>query len=181
MLMAVEEEVTVSRRTQLTFDFISPEEAGKTPKRRRRSGNVKKTLSDAPIINDEGSREQHEQLKDVALILHELGRKFVPATEFRDYTTFTRCAKTLHEVGVIKDVPLELNATIADHEAALITHAPQYRLLKNRAIAGLATVADLGTKAPGKGSGDYQKGMRDAYRHASDVAALFLEDIQKGI
>lgn len=181
MLMAVEENVTVAQRTQLTFSFISPEDAGKTPKRRRRSGNVKKTPPTVPITKNEESREQHEQLKEAALALHALGRKFIPVTEFRDYATFTRCAKILQETGAIKEVPLELNATIADHESALITHAPQYRRLRNRAIAGLATVADLGAKAPGKGSADYQKGVRDAYRHASDVAALFLEDIQEGI
>lgn len=181
MLMAVEEEVKVSHRVQLTFDFVSPEEVRQPRLRRRQKLNVKTPPQAEPITDTITPSAQQEQIKDVCLLLHELARKYIPPTEFRDYTTFSRCSRTLFEQGTINEPPLELNATIKDHDAALITHAPQYRLLRNRAIAGLATVADLGFKAPAKGSLDYQKGMRDAYHHASDIAAMFLEDIQNGV
>lgn len=181
MLMAVEEKLIVERRVQMTFDFVSPEDIKARPRRKKRVTAAKNINVEEPIINNvvADGRVAAQQLQDVCVLLHDLGRKHIPPTEFSDYTTFARCNKILCEIGAIKEPPVELNATITDHDAALVTHAPQYRLLRNRAIAGLATVADLGTKAPAKGSPDYQQGMRDAYQQASDIAVWFLEDLEE--
>ena len=180
MLMTVERKEVVERRVQLLFDFGEPKQVSKTRSRARKASNVKSAAQ--PIENTVASEPRApQQLQDVCRLLNDLSRKYVPPTEFSDYTTLTRCTKILADVGVVAAPPVELQARISDSSDALVLHAPQYRLLKNRAIAGLATIADLAGKAPAKGSAEYQQGMRDAYEHASEIAVLFLEDIQKDI
>jgi hypothetical protein len=178
MLMLLEEKATTTRGSQLVFDFISPDEA--PPPRKKREPRAKSVKAPpAPSATDHG--EAQHAISDVCRLLHELARKFIPKTEFSDYAALVRCTQVLLEHGAIQSAPVELNAAIAEHDAALVIHAAQYRRLRTRSIAGLATVADLLFKAPAKGSPDYQKGMRDAYRHAGEVAAVFLEDVQNGV
>jgi hypothetical protein len=55
-----------------------------------------------------------------------------------------------------------------------------YRYLRNKAIAGFATIADLPAKPSAVGTLDYQSGVREGYRRASEVAIMFLDDIQNG-
>lgn len=52
-----------------------------------------------------------------------------------------------------------------------------YRQLRNKSIAGFATIADLTDKPAAVGSQDFQRGVREGYRRASDIAISFLEDI----
>jgi hypothetical protein len=66
-------------------------------------------------------------------------------------------------------------ATAADIET--ITHPNNYRQLRNKAIAGFATIADLTDKPAAVGSQEFQRGVREGYRRASDIAISFLEDI----
>ena len=57
----------------------------------------------------------------------------------------------------------------------------EYRYLRNKAIAGFATIADLTAKPSAVGTLDYQSGVREGYRRASEVAIIFLADIQNGV
>lgn len=177
MLMAVEECVTISRRAQLTFDFVLPDDTAKPVNQQRRATKAKKKPAQ-PLRQPPAAEDDKQQRIAVACnLLYALARKFVPLTDFKESAAFICCAKVLIDAGVI-DSETAVNTTIEEHAAALVAHAPQYRRLRNSAVAALATIADLEGKAPAKGCPEYQKGMRAAYRHASDIAAMFLEDMQ---
>jgi hypothetical protein len=47
-------------------------------------------------------------------------------------------------------------------------------------MASLAVIADLTERPAATGSSEYQRGMREGYRRASDIAVMFLEDISGG-
>jgi hypothetical protein len=120
-----------------------------------------------------------DDLRELCLLLHGLAKKHVAATNFHDFNLVARCTKLLQTLGVSVDAPAEMQAAVSSQEAALVTSAPEYRLLRTRAMAGLATVADLADRLPAKGSADYQRGMCAAYEQASTIAILFLEDLEK--
>jgi hypothetical protein len=56
----------------------------------------------------------------------------------------------------------------------------EYRYLRSKSIAGFATIADLTCKPVAVGSLEYQNGIREGYRRASEIAILFLDDVQSG-
>jgi hypothetical protein len=117
----------------------------------------------------------------MCLLLHGIAQKHVSKSDFESCTTLIRCAKLLANFGLNVETSAAMSAPAAEHDNALVTRDPKYRLMRNRAIACLATIADLSSKAPAKGSGEYQQGMRAAFQQASDIAVMFLEDIQNGV
>lgn len=117
-------------------------------------------------------------LREMCMLLHQLAQKYVPRANFQDRDTLVQCTKLLQDKRFEVTVAEDLQAHVNSFNPSVITHAPQYRLMRNRAIAALATVADLAGKAPARGSSDYQQGMRDGFQAASDIAVLFLEDIE---
>lgn len=119
-----------------------------------------------------------ESLKDISALMQKLAAKYVPRNAFEDFDCLIQGTKLLQELQAAVTVTEHLQAPLAEYNSAVVTHAPQYRLLRNRAFAALATLADLSTKPPSKGSPDYQKGMRDGFNHASDVAIFFLDDLE---
>lgn len=119
-----------------------------------------------------------ESLKDMCSMLHKLASKYVPRTAFEDFDYLVQGTKLLQELHVPVTVAESLQAPVAEYNSAVVVHAPQYRILRNRALAALATLADLSTKTPAKGSAEYQKGMRDGFDYASDIAIFFLEDLE---
>jgi len=124
-----------------------------------------------------------EALAHLCLTLHQLAQKYVPrsAQTFCDFDALTRATRALQKMGLKPVVAAEIAAPAATVEAALVLNSPEYRRLQNRFVAVLATIADMPEKNTPPGHPEYQKGVREGYRRASDIAILFLEDIQKGM
>lgn len=161
-------------KNQLYFDFAQDKK-----NRRTAAQKTSKTLTSRAVKKQAETPQSGNDLHDVCVLLHTIARKSVSATNFHDFNLIARCTKLLQTLGVLVEAPAEMQAAAADQEAALVLSAPEYRLLRSRAVAGLATVADLADRPPAKGSAEYQRGMRDAYQHASDIAALFLDDLEQ--
>lgn len=146
---------------------------GEPPRKRRVQTKKQEELKTTPLKSG-----TEEDLREMCALLHQIAQKYVPRTSFRDRETLVQCTKLLQDQNVKIEVADDLKARVADFNPVVVTHAPQYRLMRNRALAALATVADLAAKAPSKGSHDYQQGMRNAFQIASDIAIFFLEDIE---
>ena len=172
MLIATAE---TSIKTQLYFDFAQTDSSAKKPHKKPKNADKRisfKPVAPATPVPDEGFRE-------LCVLLHTLARKHVTASNFHDFNLVARCTKLLQALDVAIAAPAEMQAKVADQEAALVITAPEYRMLRSRALAGLATIADLADRMPAKGSAEYQRGMRDAYQHASDIAIMFLDDLEQ--
>jgi hypothetical protein len=139
--------------------------------------NVLKMPAPAQVAPDP-AKTQLESVTEMCRMLHKLAAKYIPRTAFDDFEYLVQGTKVLQELQVPLTVAENLQAPVAEHNSAVVLHAPQYRLLRNRALAALATIADLSSKTPAKGSGEYQKGMRDGFDYASDIAIFFLEDME---
>lgn len=123
------------------------------------------------------------RLKQVCQRLLQIAQKYVPKTAlaYNDSENLVKCAKLLHSMGL----PVEIAPGFAakcdavDIDEIVVNSVP-YRKLKHRAVAGLSTLADMTEKSAATGSKEYQRGVREGYRRASDIASMFLEDIQNG-
>ncbi len=163
-----------SSKDQLLFGFVEPCEPRASVKQ-----NFRRKIK----------RERPEKLKaaealdfrDMCILLHGIAQKHVSRSDFEDCTALVRCTKLLTDFGLELNPDASIAAPMAEHDVTLVVRDPKYRLLRNRAIACLATIADLSFKAPAKGSLEYQQGMRDAFQQASEIAVMFLEDIQAGV
>lgn len=166
-------QLTKPPRNQLCFEFADTDKATSPPKTKKQSRPAAPTAAapSSPLL-DNG-------LADLCMLLYAIARKNVAPTNFSDFCMLARCTKLLQELGLPIAPSSEMTAHVADTSVALVTSAPEYRLLRSRAIAGLATIADLATKPPAKGKADYQRGMRAGYRQASDIAAMFLDDLEQ--
>lgn len=138
-------------------------------KRREKGGQKKTTLAAAEVTN-------------LCLVLHELAQKYVPRTAqaFRDFDTLAQATKALQKLGLNPALVSDICAPTSSVESAVIINSPEYRRLRNRFIAALATIADMTEKNTPPGHPEYQRGVREGYRRASDIAILFLEDVQTG-
>ena len=161
-------------KAQLYFGFFEPCSVSNGARQA-----IQKKLQ--PSKRPQPKPEERSDFSDLCLLLHGLAQKHVSRADFEDFTALIRCTKLLVDLGLPVTPSAAIAAPVANQDAALVLRDPKYRLLRNRAIACLATVADLVTKAPAKGSLEYQQGMRDAFQQASDVAVMFLEDIQNGV
>lgn len=161
-------------KNQMYFEFAKDEK-----KQCHTAARAKKNAAQSSLKNAQAPREEARDFRELCLLLHTLARKHISPIHFGDFLLLARCTKLLQTLGLDVETPAELQAHVADTAVALVTSAPEYRILRSRAIAGLATVADLASKMPAKGSAEYQRGQRDAYEQASDVAALFLDDLEE--
>lgn len=157
---------------QMCFSFLAAQEHPRKKPLKRLPRKRKKTIIDP----DTPVTASASPFEDLCLLLHRIAAKHVSRADFADIGAVIRCTQLLKELGLNVSTPAELQAPVSMQDNALVTHAPQYRFLRSRAIAGLATVADLAFKAPAKGSTDYQRGQRDAFQFASAIAADFLND-----
>lgn len=123
-----------------------------------------------------------EELQQICRSLLRLTQRYVPSSPntFSDYLEVVQCTKVLQKIGVSVDVATRFAAVIEGTGNEIITNSSDYRYLKNKCIAGFATIADLTEKPAAVGSPEFQRGVREGYRRASDIAVLFLEDIQSG-
>lgn len=158
-------------KNQLYFDFAQDEKKQCSAAPRIRKNTKEKKLK-SPIVPS-------DDFRDLCALLYSLARKHLAPTSFGDFCLLARCTKLLQTLGVAVEPTAEMQAHVVDAAATLVTRAPEYRLLRSRAIAGLATVADLADRLPAKGSAEYKRGMRDAYQHASDIAAFFMDDLEQ--
>lgn len=164
-----------SAKAQLFFGFVEPCDSLSASKVSEPRAKTKRATAAQPKFND------GVDYKDLCLLLYGIAQKHVSRSDFEDFTALVRCTKLLSDLGLAIRPSAELAAPVASQDCTLVMRDPKYRLLRNRAIACLATVADLSVKAPAKGSLEYQQGMRDAFQQASEIAVMFLEDIQNGV
>lgn len=127
--------------------------------------------------------KQNSELHELCRILHRLAQRYVPNTpqSFQDFDALTRVTKALLRLDAASPVAAHIAAPAKSVESAVVTNAAEYRALRNKFIAALATIADLPAKNTPPGAPEYQRGVREGYRRASDVAILFLEDVQTGV
>lgn len=101
-------------------------------------------------------------------------------SSFSDVVELVHCTKLLKKMGVELQVTERFKAVVETTGNETIIKSADYRHLRNKCIAGFATIADLTEKPAAVGSPDFQRGIREGYRRASDIAVMFLEDIQNG-
>lgn len=162
--------------SQLCFDFLDTARPAAAVKHRVTKQPKRVKFAPAPTIARDEKPAEPVNFRAFCVLLHDLAQKNTARTNVRDFAQLVHCTRLLRDAGLpIEPLP-GLNAHVVNHAKLLVRHDPHYRKMRDSALAGLATLADLNTKAPGKGSPDYQRGMRDAFQKASEIAALFLED-----
>lgn len=122
------------------------------------------------------------ELKRACRLLHGLAQVYVPNSpkHFESFSLLMQITATLRNLGLAPDVVTpELTAPAADATNVVMT-SREYRILKNKYLAALATLADLSSRGVPPGSDDFQSGVREGYRRASEIAILFLEDAETG-
>lgn len=122
------------------------------------------------------------ELQKICGTLHMLAQKYVPNNpqSFSDFTALKHATASLSRLGVCVEIAAHLCAPIKSLDRSVVFNSAEYRILRNKYIAALATIADLPDKNSPPGSEDFQRGVREGYRRASEVAIAFLEDIQIG-
>lgn len=123
------------------------------------------------------------ELKQICCALLAVAQKYVPLTPpaFVDSAEVVRCAKALENMALRPKLQPHYKAHVAGLKADIALNSFEYRYLRNKAIAGFATIADLTSKPSAVGTQDYQSGVREGYRRASEIAIMFLDDIQSGV
>lgn len=122
------------------------------------------------------------ELKRACRLLHGLAQLYVPNSpkHFESFELLMRITAVLKKLGLTPGaVSGGLDAQLTD-ASNVVTASAEYRILRNKYLAALATLADLAGRGVPPGSEDYQNGVREGYRRASEIAILFLEDAQTG-
>lgn len=164
MAIMVAPEVAAQKKEREYVIFVSAEEAKKIERQ---------------LLTSPENLTANSALRNICFILHSLVQKYVPnsATTFDDHTRLLRCTKLLQELGLKPEILPSISAAISGEDMAIIRSSFEYRQLRNKMIAGLSVIADLIERPASPGTQDYQKGVREGYRRASEIAAKFLEDI----
>lgn len=133
------------------------------------------------LLTDDAHRTVNSAFRRICYMLHDLAQKYVPnsSTAFADYEALVHCTKELQTMGLRPKLNTKTDAALANVSVEIIRNSFEYRHLRNKIMASLAVIADLTEKHTGNGSPDYQRGMREGYRRASDIAILFLDDISE--
>lgn len=128
------------------------------------------------------SLSSSEDLKQICKSLAKIAQRYVSATPsaMGDFIEVVQCIKLLKTMGLDPDVTEKFKAVVDATGNETITKSADYRYLRNKCIAGFATIADLPEKPAAVGSHEFQSGVREGYRRASDIAVMFLADIQGG-
>lgn len=122
------------------------------------------------------------ELQHICATLLEVAQKYVPKTPgaYVDADSVTRCANALREMAMQPVLMPQFTAAVDSMGPKCVINSFEYRYLRNKAIAGFATIADLTTKPSAGGTFEYQNGVREGYRRTSEIAIMFLNDIQGG-
>ena len=123
-----------------------------------------------------------DELISLCVFLHSLVQRLSVKMDLQTTSEFQTCTKVLRQLNVPIEILPNFAAAAADAvnydpSDRVILSSPRYRLLKNRAIAALATIADLSARSTPKGDPAYRAGLLAGYAHASEIAAAFLDDI----
>lgn len=123
-----------------------------------------------------------ELLEQISLELLRIAQKHISAgpSSYSDAAELLRCARILKDAGLQPVMNPRFTAAAESTTNNIVTNSITYRYLRNKSIAGFATIAELTDKPAAIGSADFQKGVREGYRRASDIAVMFLDDIQIG-
>lgn len=158
---------------------LSPEVVQKKLDREKFICTTRKTVARRELKRQQ--KTDGNALMYLCLTLHQLAQKYVPrsAHTFRDFDALARATRVMQKIGLKPAIAAEIAAPTSAIETSAILNSPEYRRLRNKFIAALATIADMPEKNTPPGVPEYQKGVREGYRRASDIAILFLEDIQK--
>lgn len=134
------------------------------------------------IVSPE-NRTANSALRSVAYMLLDLAQKYVPNTPgtFVDHSSVVHCVKLLQDMGFKPEIAARLDRAVAGVNVDIIRNSFEYRQLRNKIKACLAIIADLTERPAASGTYDYQKGIREGYRRASDIAVLFLDDIDENL
>lgn len=127
------------------------------------------------------STARADDLKHICLELLRVAQKYVHPTAqtYSDFVEVVQCVKMLQKMGVEPKITEKFSATVGSTGNEIVTNSADYRYLRNCCIAGFATIADLTEKPAAVGSHEFQRGVREGYRRASDIAVMFLDDIQR--
>lgn len=138
------------------------------------------------LMTHEGmQRDIVAELTGICRTLYNLAQTYVPNTPkaFHDFSDFLHASRKLRSLGVKLDLNPRVKAAVEASDNSAVTSSFEYRLLRNQFIAALATIADLTSKPAPAGvlpaENGYQRGVREGYRRASEIAILFLADIQQ--
>lgn len=134
------------------------------------------------IVSPE-NRTANAALRNIAYLLLELAQKYVPNTpnNFADHSSVVHCIKLLQDMGFKPEIAARLDRAVAGVSVDIIRNSFEYRQLRNKIKACLTLIADLTERPASPGTYDYQRGVREGYRRASDIAALFLDDIDENL
>lgn len=99
---------------------------------------------------------------------------FVPDNEFANVAY---CRHVLKTMGLNPKASEKTDKSINDLRVDVIRHSFVYRNMRNKMVASLSIIADLPDRGVSAGSEEFQKGMREGYRRASEVAVMFLNDL----
>jgi hypothetical protein len=143
----------------------------KTVRRARRKAHK---LSEEMIV---------QSLPQLCFKLLRIAQRHIPAGPhgIRDRIDVTACLKTMQTLGLRPPIAPSYEADAGTASKELVTSSPSYRSLYNQTVACLATIADLVDKVSAPGSAEFQRGVREGYRRASDIAVQFLDDIQNEV
>lgn len=130
------------------------------------------------LVSDK-HRSINSALRHVCFVLHEIAQRCMLkiGVAQQDFSTFIYCGHILREIGLRPKVNPAFDRSAEDLRLDVIHSSFEYRNLRNKLIASLSIIADLPERATGHGSPDYQRGVREGYKRASDIAILFLDDL----
>ena len=120
--------------------------------------------------------EELTTLRAICVVLQAVAQKYVPDYAFEDRSNLLQCLKIMRELGISFAVKAKFSQFFDEKDTDRCSLS--YRVLKNKTIAALSTIADLDKKCLERQGGEYKNGMRDAYKRASAIAIMFLEEIQ---
>jgi hypothetical protein len=123
------------------------------------------------------------ELQHICQALLAVAQKYVPQSPvaFTDATSVVKCAKALESMNLQPTLAPRFKAHVVSAKSDSVRNSFEYRYLRNKAIAGFATIADLTAKPSAVGTLEYQNGVREGYLRASEIAIMFLDDIQNGV
>lgn len=135
------------------------------------------------LIVSPDNRTANAALRNIAYMLLRLAQKYVPNTAgtFNDHSEVLHCIKLLQELGFKPEIEARHDRAVAGISVSVIRNSFEYRQLRNKIKACLAIIADLTERPAAPGTHDYQKGIREGFRRASDIAVLFLDDINENL
>ncbi len=155
--------------------------------KKERDATVSRSVRHAAVRQQQLDEHMHfvglnDELKQICFTLLRIAQHYVPAgpAAFLDAAELVRCLRILQAMGFNPQISERFSAPVDTTTNEVVTNSFDYRQLRNKAIAGFATIADLTAKSPAVGVAEFQRGVREGYRRASDIAVMFLEDIQKG-